>query len=150
MHRKDFIKSCGVLCLGGSALATFLQSCGTTSYIAQSVLADNKLVVKKSEFTEINPGKPGEKTTERKYILVKTEKLEFPVCIYKQNENEYTALYMECTHRGCELKPNAGYLVCPCHGSEFSNKGIVQNPPAENNLKQFQITADNENIYILL
>ena len=146
MNRKDFIKSCGVLCFGGTAMATFLQSCGTSSHVAQSVFSENKLVIKKTEFIEIK----NEKITERKYVLVRTEKLGFPVCIYKQNENEYTALYMECTHRGCELKPNAGYLICPCHGSEFSNKGIVQNPPAENNLKQFQTTIDNENIYIHL
>jgi cytochrome b6-f complex iron-sulfur subunit len=146
MHRKDFIKTCSIFCLGGTALASFLQSCGTSSHVAQSVLSENRIAVKKSEFTEIN----NKKKIERKYVLVKTEKLEFPVCIYRQNENDYTALYMQCTHRGCELKPNNEYVVCPCHGSEFSNKGIVQNPPAENNLKQFQITSDNENIYILL
>lgn len=146
MHRKDFIKTCGVFCLGGTALAMIIESCGTSQYYAQSTLFDNKLAIKKSEFTGIK----NEKIFQRKFILVKTEKLEFPVCIYRQNETEYTALYMLCTHRGCELKTNGDYIVCPCHGSEFSNKGIVQNPPAENNLKQFPITVDNENIYVSL
>jgi len=146
MHRKDFIKTCGMVCFGGITIGSLIQSCGTTSHVAQSVLTNNRLAVKKSEFIEIK----NEEKIERKYILVKTEKLEFPVCVYRENENEYTALYMQCTHRGCELQPNAGFIVCPCHGSEFSNKGVVQNPPAENNLKQFQITTDNENIYIQL
>jgi cytochrome b6-f complex iron-sulfur subunit len=57
---------------------------------------------------------------------------------------------LECTHKGCELIPQGDYLVCPCHGSEFSNNGQVLNPPAEDNLKTFITESDNENIYILL
>ena len=57
---------------------------------------------------------------------------------------------MECTHRSCELETEGNYLMCPCHGSEFTNKGIVQNPPAEHNLKTFNLKIDNENIYIQL
>lgn len=146
MHRKDFIKTCGIVCLGGGTLATLLQSCGTGSYIAKTKLNENTIELKKSEFIEIK----NENKYDRKYVLVKSEKLAFPVCVFKQNENEYTALYMQCTHRGCELKPGGNFLLCPCHGSEFTNKGVVQNPPAENNLKQFEITTDNENIYIRL
>jgi Rieske Fe-S protein len=55
---------------------------------------------------------------------------------------------MECTHKGCELQPHGSYLSCPCHGSEFNNKGAVQNPPAEHSLKTFNVITDNENIYV--
>lgn len=146
MHRKNFIKSCGILCMGGTAVAALLESCGTPLYFAQTSIDENKLAIKKSEFISVVK----EKTSQRKFVLVKHEKLQYPICIYRHNENEFTALYTECTHRGCELKPNGEYLVCPCHGSEFTNKGVVQNPPAETNLKQFAITTDDENIFIQL
>ncbi len=145
MERKEFIKTCGFACLGTTAISVVLQSCMSTNYFAQSTFKENQISIKKTEF--INLGK--DKQTERKFILVKTEKLNFPIIIYKHEDN-YTALWMQCTHKGCELRPHGDYLVCPCHGSEFTNKGMVQNPPAEENLKTFIIKTDNENLYVQL
>lgn len=144
MERKEFIKTCGLACLGGTAISVFLESCSSAAYFAQSSISSNQIMIKKSEFTFIKK----EKAEQRKFVMVKNSKLELPICIYKHNEEEYSALYTECTHKGCEVKPNDNFMVCPCHGSEYTNKGVVQNPPAERNLRQFKITTDNENIYV--
>ena len=146
MDRKEFIKTCGLACFGATALASLLQSCATNNYFAQTTVNKNQLVLKKSEFISIEK----DKTVNRKYVLVKTEKYNFPICIYKTSEENYSALLMECSHKGCELQPHGDYLICPCHGSEFSNTGVVQNPPAEQNLQSFKITTDHDNIYIQL
>ncbi len=146
MDRKEFIKTCGIACLGGTAVAAILQGCTSTNYFAQSIAANNQITIKKTEFMLTNK----DTKTERKYILLKSDKFNFPICIYKLNEQTYSAVLMECTHKSCELQPHGEYLICPCHGSEFSNKGIVQNPPAEDNLKTFQLKTDNENIYVQL
>ena len=144
MERKEFIITCGIVCLSGSAISVLMQSCGTTAYFAQSSITDNQLIVKKSEFTFLKK----EQLQQRKFVMLKSPKLELPICIYKHSEDEYTALYTECTHKGCEVKPNDTFMACPCHGSEYTTKGVVQNPPAERNLKQFKITTDNENVYV--
>jgi len=146
MDRKGFIKSCGMACLGGSAMAVLLESCATGSYFAKSNNTQNQIIIPKSEFISFSKGK----TNDRKYVLVKHEKFSYPICIYKLDEENYSALLMQCTHKGCELKPQGNYLACPCHGSEFDNKGVVQNPPAEQNLQNFQTKADNKNVYINL
>ncbi len=146
MDRKEFVKNFGLSCLGATAVVVLLQSCATTNNFAQNNLSDNILSVSKAEFIRIKNGK----TIQRRYILVKTDKYNFPICIFKISVDSYSALLLECTHKGCELKPHGDYLSCPCHGSEFSNRGIVQNPPAEENLKTFQIRTDNENLYISL
>jgi cytochrome b6-f complex iron-sulfur subunit len=146
MKRKEFIKTCGIACLSSAALASILQSCGTPNYTAKTTMEGNKMAVKKSEFILVDSNK----TTQRKYVLVKSDKFNFPICVYKLNEENYSALLMECTHKGCELQPHGEFMVCPCHGSEFSNTGIVQNPPAEQNLQSFKTSFDNENIYIYL
>ena len=146
MERREFVKTCGFACLGGTALVTLLQSCASSNYFAQTVFENNQIVIKKTEF--VKTGK--DKSVQRKYVLVKSEKYNYPICVYKTIEENYIALLMECTHKGCELQPHGDYLICPCHGSEFTNKGIVQNPPAEANLKTFNIKTDNENIYVQL
>lgn len=146
MERKTFIKNCGLACMGGGLMSTLLQGCAGANYYAQNTLSGNRIIVKKSEFTQTVK----DKVKQRNFILVRSEKLNFPICIYKTGEDQYTALFMECTHKGCELQPHGQFLICPCHGSEFSNKGVVQNPPAEDNLRTFQTHTDNENIYIQL
>ena len=146
MERREFVKTCGFVCLGGTALVTLLQSCASSNYFAQTVFENNQIAIKKTEFVKTEK----DKSVQRKYVLVKSEKYNYPICVYKTIEENYIALLMECPHKGCELQPHGDYLICPCHGSEFTNKGIVQNPPAEENLKAFNIKTDNENIYIQL
>lgn len=146
MERKEFIKTCGVVCLGGVAITSFLQGCASSTYIAKSTFSGSQIVIPKTEFIQTR----NDKIVQRGFVLVKSEKFNFPICIYKSVEGKYTALLMECTHKGCELQPHGSFLICPCHGSEFDNKGIVQNPPAEENLKTFNLTTDHENIYIEL
>lgn len=135
-----------MVCFGAVGLAALLQSCTSSNYFAKTQIDAKRITIKKSEFTFVD----GEKNKERKYVLLRTDISEFPVCLYKHNENEYSALLMYCTHKGCELLPQGEYLVCPCHGSEFNNRGKVLNPPADQDLKQFTTTTDNENIYIQL
>jgi len=142
----EFITTCGCAAIGSVALAALLEGCGTANYYAIADFGSSRIAVKKSEFVDLSNGQ----SKERKYVLVKNDRMGFPICIYKQSVNEFTALYIQCTHKGCELQPNDNYLQCPCHGSEFSNRGAVQHGPAESNLKQFSVTTDNEIIYIHL
>jgi cytochrome b6-f complex iron-sulfur subunit len=144
MDRKDFIRTCGMACIGAAVLPVFLASCGSSVYYAKSSVAQNRLVINKSEFIV------EEKNKFRKYVLVKSEKYNFPIYVFRFDENTYSALLMECTHKSCELEPHGEYIACPCHGSEFTNRGVVQNPPADKNLVSFKTEIDNENIYIQL
>jgi len=144
MNRKEFLKSCGIACVGSSAVITLLQSCTTSNYFAQTSMLNNQLAIKKTEFVNSS----NNKITQRKFVLIKSDKYNFPICVYKFPEEQYTALLTECTHNSCEVRPQGDFLICPCHGSEFSNKGVVMNPPAEQNLMSFPIKTDNEYIYI--
>jgi len=132
--------------MGGTAITTILQSCVSTYYFAPTNIFEDQIVIKKTEYNMIVK----DKLVERKYVLVNQGNHDYPICIYKLDKENYSAILMECTHKGCELRPQEDYLVCPCHGSEFTMEGIVQNPPAEQNLKTFKIKTDNENIYIQL
>lgn len=126
-------------------MAGLLESCAGTYYAVSNASGD-VLSLARSEFIK---EKDGEQKL-RKYVLVRSEKLSYPIALYRLNESTYSAVLMECTHNSCELNPHGDFLVCPCHGSEFSNLGIVQNPPAETNLINYKVTYDEEFIYIHL
>ena len=93
--------------------------------------------------------KDGKKTT-RKYVVVQNDKLKYPVCVYRFSDDEYSALWMSCTHQQTELRAFGDKLQCPAHGSEFSNKGEVQNGPAETPLRSFRVTRENDLLKISL
>ncbi len=143
MERRKFIKTCCYSAIGIPIAATLLQSCGGIYY----AIANNKkgkLVISKSEFIQLKK----DKKINRKFVLVKTEGLDFPICIYNIGENTYSSSLLKCTHRGCELNVGGGIYTCPCHGSEFSIAGKVLEGPADKNLMTYKTETDNENIYI--
>lgn len=146
MNRREFIERSCMSCLAGLSILPLLNSCTAIHYSTNYTNGKNSIILKKSEFTLLKHNKP----TQLKFVVIKNDQLEFPLVVYATGENSYSALYMQCTHQGCELSPHENALVCPCHGAEFDTKGTVTNGPAEHHLKTFATTSDHEHIYIQL
>lgn len=145
MDRKNFIKTCGFACVGGSAMATLLQSCGVSKTLSGTI-KDSDLLVSLSDFET----KAGNETHYKKYIVVNNDLLKFPICLYRFDAQNYSALWLRCAHQGAELQVFGDKLQCPAHGSEFDNKGTVTNGPADKNLLSFPVTIDGNNLKISL
>ena len=142
MDRRTFTKTC-IVCIGGAIVAPVLTSCQSTHY-ATGTVEPNGLSIPKSEFTYLKKDQP----MIREYIIVRNDKLEFPIYLYRFSDNEYSALLMKCSHQGNELQASGDHLHCSAHGSEFNSKGLVAQGPAENNLRSFKVSTDNERIFI--
>jgi Rieske Fe-S protein len=139
MDRKEFIKKCSLACAGGSLFTLLLQGCVSARIVAAPMVGSD-LVVQQSEFEYLKK----DQVQFRKYIVVQNDQLQYPVCVYRLDGN-YTALWMKCTHQGTELQAFGNKLHCPAHGSEFNNKGGVENGPASNPLRTFfVIVADGQ------
>jgi Rieske Fe-S protein len=145
MNRKDFFRNCGFACLGTSVFPALLQGCSVVKILGANIVGSD-LVVPVSDFDDSK----GKQNGFRKYILVQNDQLQYPLCIYRFSENEYSALWMRCTHQGTELQVFGDKLQCPAHGSEFSNRGQVQNGPADQPLKTFPVTKVNDQLIISL
>lgn len=145
MHRKQFIKTCGFACASAVGAGFLLQSCNSSKSITAAI-SGSDLVFPASDFEMIK----NEKKQFKKYLVVHNEQLKYPLCVFRFDENNYSALSMQCSHQGAELQVFGDKLQCPAHGSEFDNKGIVQNSPADTNLRTFPVTIDNTTIRISL
>lgn len=139
MKRKDFIKTCAFGCVGALALGSVLQSCASVKMVDGIIVGDN-IQVNLSEFKIVKD----QKITYRKYIVVHNNQLKFPITVYRINEMEYSALWMKCTHQGNELTAYGDKLQCSAHGSEFDKHGNATNGPAENKLRRFRVSIENE------
>ncbi|MFV8326605.1 ubiquinol-cytochrome c reductase iron-sulfur subunit [Flavobacterium sp. ZS1P14] len=145
MNRKDFLKTCGFGCLGGISALAVLQSC-STSKISEKEIKGSDILVPLTDFEIKNK----ETVTYKKYVVIQNEKLKYPICVYRFDADNYSALLMQCTHQGAELQVFGDKLQCAAHGSEFSNKGSLENGPADRNLRNFPITIDNGTLKISL
>jgi nitrite reductase/ring-hydroxylating ferredoxin subunit len=142
MVRKEFIRSCGFACLGGGVLMSLMEGCGSTKIISGTI-TDSDLVIPAAAFAL-------KENKFRKYVVVQNDNMKYPICLYRVDEGNYTALLMRCTHQGTELQVFGDKLQCPAHGSEFNKKGIVQNGPASVNLRTFPVAIKNDQINISL
>ena len=146
MDRKDFIKQCGFACLGIAGVSLLAQSCAGSRQI-NAALKDNQLQLDLSSFAGTK--KNGEQQYKR-YVVVYNDQLNYPIVVYRNNENDYTALLLRCSHQYNELNVNGELLTCPAHGSEFDSRGNVVNGPADSGLRSFPVIKDNQNLFIQL
>jgi Rieske Fe-S protein len=145
MNRKEFLKTCGFGCLAGITGITLLQSC-SSSHILSKEIKGSDILVPISDF-EI---KKERETTYKKYIIIQNELLKSPICVYRFDATDYAAMLMVCTHQGAELQVFGDKLQCPAHGSEFNNRGVLENGPADEDLRKFPIIIENNILKISL
>ncbi|HVE60390.1 MAG TPA: Rieske 2Fe-2S domain-containing protein [Chitinophagaceae bacterium] len=143
MDRREFIMNSCTACLSVTVLSSLVSSCTPTKYISGSVVKDG-ITVNRDQFKIRQKGG----TAYSSFIIVRNEILQYPICVYRFSDNEYSALWMKCAHQGAELQASGDVLQCPAHGSEFNNKGLVTNGPANNNLRTFPVTVINNEIFI--
>ena len=70
--------------------------------------------------------------------------------VTQPSEGEFKVFTAICTHQGCLVGAvTAGEIVCPCHGSRFSiSDGSVTNGPADEPLKEFEVSVSGDQLTI--
>jgi len=143
MNRRKFLQNSCAACLSATALSGIFSSCQATRYITGS-LGNDGITIDSNEFAI----KGGNKDNYRSFLIVRNEALQYPICVYRFSETEYSALWMSCTHQGAELQASGDRLQCTAHGSEFTIHGKVSNGPADRDLRSFPVTINNGQLFI--
>ena len=145
MNRKEFLKTCGFGCLAGLVGVSMLESCSSSQVINKEIKGSD-ILVPTTDFEIQSDGK----TEYKKYLIVQNEVLQYPICVYRFDAKNYSALLMKCTHQGAELQVFGDKLQCAAHGSEFSSNGVVESGPAQGDLRKFPILIENNTLKISL
>ena len=146
MQRNEFLQRCGLGCLGVLGLSALIPACSPAGHVHGTIINDN-LVLPLSAFSR-NGAK--EEEAYRRYIIIRNEKLNYPLVVYREEASVYSALLLRCSHQYSELNVNGDLISCPAHGSEFDRNGNVVTGPAENKLRSFRTTIEKDNLYIHL
>lgn len=66
------------------------------------------------------------------------------VLVVRTGQDSFTALTAVCTHEACIVTGfQSGVFVCPCHGSQYTTTGQVQQGPAPRALRSFTTQFTN-------
>jgi len=60
--------------------------------------------------------------------------------VIRRQGGKYCAISTVCTHLGCTVNPVESGFDCPCHGSQYDERGDVIGGPAPKSLAWFQVT----------
>ena len=140
MERREFVRKCGIGCLGILASNSLLYGCAGTRFVYGNI---------EGSFLSINEDTFLKENQEYlKHVVVQNDALQYPVVVFRLTDDNYKALLMKCTHQGTELQVFGDRLQCPAHGSEFTNTGSVQNGPADSALRNFPVIKESKTIKI--
>ena len=140
MKRRTFVKASCISCASLSFLSMLLESCTPVKYVTGEIKRDGIFIDIKDFLTKEN--------SYRSYVIVRNKILQYPICVYRTDNNTYNALYLKCSHQGAELQVSDNQLTCPAHGSEFDKLGHVTKGPAAQNLREFPVQIENEQLFI--
>lgn len=140
MKRRTFVKASCISCASLSFLNMLLESCTPVKYVTGEIKRDGIFIDIKDFLTKEN--------SYRSYVIVRNKILQYPICVYRTDNNTYNALYLKCSHQGAELQVSDNQLTCPAHGSEFDKLGLVTKGPAAQNLREFPVQIENEQLFI--
>ena len=129
MNQREFA---GALACGAGLSLT---GCIGFHYVNTTV-SGNRLIVRMSELGS------------SRFALVDAPGLQLPLYLYRLDDGGFSAVSTRCMHRGCQVEPAAEHLVCPCHGSEYSNTGEVLKGPTQRPLRRIPVTVVGESIVI--
>ncbi len=139
IDRRRFVTRLPALPAGAAAAGLLVSQTGCVSFRYLEGRDDgDRLIVDRTGFA----GFPD--------VLVETPRLPKPVYLRELDTGGFSAVLVECTHRGCQPEPEGDRLVCPCHGSQFSFAGDVLRGPAELPLLRFPVTREGELLVIWL
>ena len=132
MDRRSFILAslCG-------SLPFVVGACAGFRYVSYS-REGSTLIVKRSDFGD------------SRFALLENPQLPRAIYLHRLDNGTFSAVLTRCMHLGCQVEPAGDRLACPCHGSEYSVTGEVLQGPAERSLYRYSVTADAQNMYIVL
>lgn len=60
--------------------------------------------------------------------------------VIRRQGNRFAAISTVCTHLGCTVNPSETGFDCPCHGSQYDERGDVIGGPAPKSLAWYRLT----------
>ena len=135
MNRRDFLQR--VEGLSAGAIGLSMAGCGGFYYV-NAETRGNRLAIPATEFAK------------GRFVLVDAPRFRLPLYVYRADDGSYSTVSTRCMHRGCQVEPGGDHLICPCHGSEYTNTGEILKGPTERPLERFPTSLEGDQVIVEL
>ena len=135
MLRRDFIKATCGLCATG-LLINSLSGCMPAQQVFKGEINDTKIAVPVNLFANST------------LVLIRVKKLQYDIALRQMPDKTYSAILLRCSHFANALDVTSKGFTCSLHGSTFTPEGHVKKGPAEKALTSYNVTIDNDTIFI--
>jgi cytochrome b6-f complex iron-sulfur subunit len=137
---SDEKKKNGAAAPGGTSRRNFLTvlSGGALAAYAAGTGGASLLFLK----PRVTYGPPAKVTVGRPDAYTSGSQVALPEAklVIRRQGDKYCAISTVCTHLGCTVNPTETGFDCPCHGSQYDERGDVIGGPAPKALAWYQVT----------
>lgn len=139
MDRRKFLKSsCNVCLLATSGyFLSELSACSPAYTVIKSEIINDSVQMPLNTFAQSS------------LQFIRPKGWYYDIAVQKK-EDHYEAVLMRCTHQNNQLTPTGNGFACSLHGSQFNKDGMVTKGPAENPLKKFSTSVNQDQLIIHL
>jgi nitrite reductase/ring-hydroxylating ferredoxin subunit len=140
MERRKFLKDGCRTCLfiGAGFLMTDLAACSPASQIVHLPVSDNSVRLPLSYFAK------------HTIQIIRPQGWVYDIAVRKTGNDQYEALFLQCTHQKNQLITDGSGYICTLHGSRFTLDGMVKKGPAEQALKKLPVSGEGTDLIIQL
>lgn len=82
--------------------------------------------------------------------IIRVKDTFYDIALHRDEENNYTAFLMKCTHMDNQLQLTSGGFRCNMHGSEYDKKGQVKRGPSEVPMTIYPVTLNETSVLIII
>jgi len=126
-----------MLVAGGYFLSE-LAACNPAYHVIKTEIVDDTLRVPLSSFAQ------------SAIQFVRPQGWYYDIAVRKTDNGTYESLLLQCTHQQNQLVPAGEGYSCNLHGSRFGNDGTVIKGPAENRLKKYSTSIEQDKLVVHL
>jgi cytochrome b6-f complex iron-sulfur subunit len=139
--RRDFL---GMTVATAAAVCTGCALVGSRKPDVEADLGEGSIRLGRAQSTSLLRGDGS--------LLVGVKGGKQKILVVHLRDGQLIAVSAICTHMGCTVayKPEAGRIVCPCHGSEYSPDGANLKGPAKRPLTRYAARNEDGRIVITL
>ena len=140
MERRHFIKSSCNFCLLAATgyFLSELTACSPAYRIIKTEVINDTVQIPLASFAQSD------------FQVVRPRGWNYDIAVHKKANDVYDSMLMQCTHQQNQLIPTGNGYVCNLHGSQFDKEGKVLKGPAENALKKYPTSIDQDKLIIHL
>lgn len=132
MNRRNFLQQSCSICITTLMSSWLIEACSVSNKLVQTQLHGQEV--------ELNANL----LQDGHFQIVEASTLRYRIAVKQEQNGQYLALLLMCTHARNPVTLTGNSFYCPLHGSRFDDQGNVVQGPAQKPLIHLPVNVDEQ------